>query len=246
MQRLYAGCCSCLCMLMLASSASAQRIPQPFGISAKSSATAHAAPRRRAARPDVPPQQVAIESKFVEVNAEYRKFLNWSDVSGNDPSVLTNETRDWAAGINVIGGVQLGSLPIWGQAGGYFSTGLETKATLEDGETIHGKINSYGLGAGARLVPYRLATFAFYLWAMGYYDWDDGDFDIVNGVTRSENRIHNSLMGDYGIGAVYLIEQVMGINFGISYNGLFDKKNADENIRIKLGLILNPPREIIY
>lgn len=195
---------------------------------------------------DAAPKQVAIETKFLEVNFEYRTFMNWNDVSGNDPTVISNQTRNWAAGINIGGGYQLGTLPIWAQAAGYYGTGLQTNTMLADGETIHGKVNSYGLGAGARLVPYNVATFALYLWAMGYYDWDDGNFDIDNGETRSENRIHRSLMGDYGVGAVYVIDQIMGINFGISYSGLFDKKNADENIRLKLGLILNPPREIIY
>ena len=94
--------------------------------------------------------------------------------------------------------------------------------------------------------PIKTLEFALYLWAMGYYDWNDGDFELANEVIRTENRVHRSWSGDYGIGAVYRLDEVMGINFGFSYSGMFDKKNADENFRIKLGLILNPPRDIIY
>jgi hypothetical protein len=247
MHRLFAGCCSLICVFLLASSASAQRIPAPIGISAQSSGIAsRAAAHRAAARLDKPPQPVVIGMKFIEVSGEFRTFPNWADVSGNDPSVVTNDTRSWAGGINVNGGIQLGSLPIWAQVGGYYSTGLETNTTLEDGETIHGKINSYGAGAGVRLSPIHTLEFALYLWSMGYYDWNDGDFAIENEETRTENRIHRSWTGDYGVGAIFRIDEVMGINFGISYNGMFDKKNADENFRIKLGLILNAPRDMIY
>jgi len=247
MQRLSAGCCSLLCTFLLAVDASAQQIPEPIGISAKSFASSTPTSDRRAkARRDQSPKQVIIGAKFIEVNSEFRTFPNWSDVSGNDPSVVSNDTRSWAAGININGGIQLGSLPIWAQAGGYFSTGLETNATLDDGETIHSKIKSYGAGAGARMSPIKTLEFALYLWAMGYYDWNDGDFEIANEVIRTENRVHRSWSGDYGIGAVYRLDEVMGINFGFSYSGMFDKKNADENFRIKLGLILNPPRDIIY
>lgn len=247
MQRLSAGCCSLFCTFLLAVDAGAQQIPEPIGISAKSFASsAPTAARRAKSRRDPAPKQVVIAPKFIEVNGEYRSFPNWSVVSGNDPSVVSNDTRSWAAGININGGVQLGSLPIWAQAGGYFSTGLETNATLGDGETIHGKIKSYGAGAGARISPIKTLQFALYLWAMGYYDWNDGDFEIANEEIRTENRIHRSLMGDYGIGGVYLIDDMMGFNFGFSYSGMFDKKNADENFRFKLGLILNPPRDMIY
>ncbi len=247
MQRLSAGCCSLLCIFVLAADASAQQIPEPIGISAKSFASsARITARRAKARLDQPLKQVVIAPKFIEVNAEFRTFPNWADVSGNDPSVVSNDTRSWAGGININGGIQLGSLPLWAQAGGYFSTGLETKATLDDGETIHGKIKTYGAGAGLRLTPIQTLTFALYLWAMGYYDSNDGDFDIENDLIRTENRIHRSWMGDYGIGTVFRVDEVMGINLGFSYNGMFDKKNADENFRFKLGLILSPPQGVIY
>ncbi len=210
MQRVFAGCCSLFCTFLLVRDASAQQIPEPLGISAKSiAASTPAAARRATARLDTPPKQIVIAPKFIEVSGEFRTFPNWSDVSGNDPSVVSNDTRSWAAGININGGIQLGSLPIWAQAGGYFSTGLETNATLDDGETIHGKIKSYGAGAGVRVSPINTLQLALYLWAMGYYDWDDGDFEIANEETRTENRIHRSWMGDYGVGAVYRIDEVM-------------------------------------
>jgi len=233
------------CTLFLPSLAYAQRVPQPVGVSRAQAARAIKSLNRRRAV-DKPPHQVIIETKFLEVNAEYRKFINWDKVSGDDPAVVTNETKSNAYGLDLNLGVQLGSLPVWFQAGGYFSTGLETNAKLEDGETVHGDVDNYGAGAGVRLVPLSFVRTAFYLWAMGYYDRNDGDFDIINGAVHTERRTHNAWIGEYGLGVVYLLEEVVGINLGISYGGIFDKKNADENIRLKLGLILNPPRDVIY
>jgi hypothetical protein len=183
---------------------------------------------------------------LTEVNGEFRKFINWDKVSGDDPAVTSNTTTSNAWGINLNAGYRLGSLPLWAQVGGYYSAGLETNATFEDGEQVHGDVKNYGAGAGLRLSPLQTLRVALYLWAMGYYDRNDGDFDIIDGTTRTENRIHAAWTGDYGVGAVYLIEEVLGINFGISYSGIFDKKNADENIRVKIGLLLNPPRDVIY
>jgi len=225
--------------------AHAQRIPEPVGVSrAQSAKVVKSLNRRRAV--DKPPNQIIIESKFVEVNAEFSKLINWDAVSGDDPAVVTNETKSFAYGFDINLGLQLGELPIWVQGGGYYRTGLETNTTLEDGETIHGKVDNYGAGAGLRITPLSFVRAAIYLWAMGYYDRNDGDFDIINGAVHTENRVHTAWIGEYGIGAVYLIEEVVGINFGISYSGIFDKKNADESIRVKLGLLLNPPRDVIY
>lgn len=233
------------CAFVIPSLAYAQRAPEPIGVSRARAATAAAAVRRRA--PELAPRQIILDSYFIEVSGEYRKFINWQDVSGNDPAVVKNDTRDWTGGFNFNFGLQLGSLPIWAQAGAYYSAGLETNTTFEDGETVQGKINNYGAGAGARLIPLHTAMFALDLWAMGYYDWNEGDFDIIDDVlTRSEKRVHRSLIGDYGIGAIFMIDEGMGIHIGASYSGLFDKKNADESIRVKLGIILNPPREAIY
>jgi hypothetical protein len=189
--------------------------------------------------PDRPLPQVAIESKFVEVSVDVRYFFDWKSVSGNDPAVVKHEVESAATGIEFNLGYKLGERPIWAQVGGYYSTGLETNTTLADGERIHGEIDDYGVGAGVRLVPYNVARVALFLWLMGYYDRNDGDFDIVDGAPRSENRIHTSFMGDYGVGVIYLIKKALGVQFGISYNGIFDSNNADENLRILLGFILN-------
>jgi hypothetical protein len=243
MHRLVAGL-TLVCGTLVSSLAEAQRIPEPSGVSRAQAARVLKSTRRRAI--DRPPRQVVIESKFLEVNGEFRHFINWDKVSGDDPAVTSNVTTPNAWGININLGYELGSLPLWVQAGGYYSTGLKTDATFEDGEKVHGEVDSYGAGIGARLVPITTARLALYLWAMGYYDWDDGNFDIIDGAVRKENRVHRSWTGDYGLGAVYLIEEVLGINFGISYSGIFDKKNADENLRFKIGLLLNPPPDVFY
>jgi hypothetical protein len=232
------------CAFLLPSLAEAQRALQPVGVSRAQAVRSREALRRRA--PDAEPKQIIIESKFLEVNGEFRKFINWDKVSGDDPAVTSNVTTSNAWGIDLNAGYQLGSLPLWAQVGGYYSTGLKTNATFEDGEQVHGDVKNYGAGAGLRLSPLQTLRVAFYLWAMGYYDRNDGDFDIIDGTTRTENRVHAAWIGDYGVGAVYLIEEALGINFGISYSGIFDNKNADENIRVKVGLLLNPPRGIIY
>jgi hypothetical protein len=159
-------------------------------------------------------------------------------VSGDDPA--GRHERDQILRIRFSTstlGFSSGELPIWVQGGGYYRTGLETNTTLEDGETIHGKVDNYGAGADYGITPLSFVRAAIYLWAMGYYDRNDGDFDIINGAVHTENRVHTAWIGEYGIGAVYLIEEVVGINFGISYSGIFDKKNADESIRVKLGLL---------
>jgi hypothetical protein len=233
------------CTLLVPSLAHAQRLPQPVGVSRAQTARIVKSLSSRRVQ-DKPPRQVVIETKFLEVNGEYRKFINWDKISGDNPAVVTNDTKSNAYGIDINLGIQLGSLPLWVQAGGYYSGGLETNAKLEDGETIHGDVRDYGAGAGLRLTPYSALRVALYLWAMGYYDRNDGDFEFINGAAHTENHVHTAWIGEYGVGAVYLIEEVLGINFGISYSGNFDKKNADENIRVKLGLILNAPREMIY
>jgi hypothetical protein len=91
-------------------------------------------------------------------------------------------------------------------------------------------------------MPLRTDNTAMFLWAMGYYDWNDGTFDITDGSKRSENRVHRSWTGDYGISAMRLLDDMLGVEVGVSYTGIFDKKNADENLRFRIGMILNPPR----
>ena len=78
-----------------------------------------------------------------------------------------------------------------------------------------------------------------FMWAMGFYEWNNGDFDVVGAETVTENRVHNSWTGDYGVGAVYLLSQRIGIDFGVGYNGQFNKKNADEAFRVYAGLHFN-------
>jgi hypothetical protein len=193
------------------------------------------------AQGDKPPPEVVLETKFVEVFGEYRNFPNWKAVSGDDPAVVAHEAGSSAGGLGLNVGFRLGGIPLWAQLGGYASSGLSTNTTLANGDHIHGKINDYGVGGGVRVMPYKATRTAMFLWAMGYYDRNDGNFDITDGSKRSENRIHSGWIGDYGIGAMYLIDPMIGVEVGISYSGSFDKKNADENLRFRLGMILNPP-----
>ena len=48
---------------------------------------------------------------------------------------------------------------------------------------------------------------------------------------------------DSGVGAIRLLDEMLGVEVGVSYSGIFDKKNADENLRFRIGMILNPPRD---
>lgn len=194
------------------------------------------------AQGDKPPREVLLETKFVEVFGEYRNFPNWKAVSGDDPAVVAHDASSSAGGLGLNFGVKLGGLPLWAQLGGYASSGLSTNTTLANGDHIHGKVNDWGAGAGIRLMPFRTERTAMFLWAMGYYARNDGIFDITDGSERSEKRIHSGWIGDYGIGAMRLLDDMLGVEVGISYTGIFDKKNADENLRFRLGMILNPPR----
>jgi hypothetical protein len=200
------------------------------------------APTNAGAQGDSPPREVLLETKFVEVYGEYRYFLNWKAVSGDDPSVVQHTVSSSAGGLGLNLGIKLGGLPLWAQIGGYASSGLTTNTTLANGDHIHGKVDDLGGGAGMRLMPFRTANTAIFLWAMGYYDRNNGTFDITDGSKRSENRIHNGWTGDYGVGVMRLLDEMVGLDLGVSYTGIFDKKNADENLRFRLGLILNPPR----
>jgi hypothetical protein len=195
------------------------------------------------AQGDPRPREVLLETKFVEVYAEYRNFLNWKTVSGDDPSVVQHDVSSSAGGAGFNFGIKLGGLPLWAQVGGYASSGLATNTTLANGDHIHGKVDDFGGGAGIRLMPFRTANTAILLWAMGYYDRNDGTFVITDGSKRSENRVHNGWVGDYGVGAMRLLDEMIGLEVGVSYTGIFDKKNADENVRVRLGLIFNPPRD---
>jgi hypothetical protein len=194
------------------------------------------------AQGDKPEREPILESKFVEVFAEYRNFINWKAVSGDDPAVVEHEAGSSAGGLGLNFGVQLGGLPLWAQVGGYASSGLSTNTTLSNGDHIHGKVRDYGVGGGVRLMPFRTDNTAMFLWAMGYYTRNDGIFEITDGSARSEKRIHSAWSGDYGLGAVRLVDEMLGVEVGVSYSGIFDKKNADENLRFRIGMILNPPR----
>ena len=183
--------------------------------------------------------QVVITSRFIELTAEFRKFLRWEDISGNDPAVIEHDAKSISYGGGFTLGQKLGGQPIWATIGGFYGTGLETTTMLASGDQVHGTIKNYGLGAGLRLVPYEGERSALFMWAMGLHEWNNGDFEVVGGETVTENRIHTSWTGDYGVGAVYLFAQRVGIDFGIGYNGQFDKKNADEAFRVYAGLHFN-------
>jgi hypothetical protein len=194
------------------------------------------------AQGDRPAREAIIESKFFEVFGEYRTFPNWKAVSGDDPDVVEHEAGSSAGGLGLHFGVQLGGLPLWAQVGGYASSGLSTHTTLANGDRIHGNVRDYGIGGGIRLMPFRTNSTALLLWAMGYYATNDGIFEITDGSARSEKRIHSAWTGDYGLGVMRLLDEMLGVEIGVSYSGIFDKKNADENLRFRLGMILNPPR----
>jgi hypothetical protein len=194
------------------------------------------------AQGDKPEREVLLESKFFEVFAEYRTFPNWKTVSGDDPDVVEHEAGSSAGGLGIHFGLRLGGLPLWAQAGVYASSGLSTHTTLANGDKIHGNVRDYGVGGGVRLMPFRTDHTAVLLWAMGYYAQNDGIFEITGGSSRSEKRLHSAWTGDYGLGVMRLVDELLGVEIGVSYSGIFDKKNADENLRFRLGLILNPPR----
>ncbi len=183
--------------------------------------------------------QVVITSTFIELTAELRKFPRWEDISGNDPAVVAHEAKSISYGGGFTLGQRLGGRPIWATVGGFYGTGLETNTTLASGDQVHGKIDNMGLGAGLRVVPYEGFRSALFMWAMGFHEWNNGDFEVVGGETVTENRIHRSWTGDYGVGAVYLLGQRIGIDFGVGYNGQFNKKNADEAFRVYAGLHFN-------
>jgi hypothetical protein len=183
--------------------------------------------------------EVVVTSTFMEFTAELRKFPRWKRISGDNPAVVKHDasTKAYGGGFNF--GQKLGSLPVWVTIGGFYVTGLGTNTTLATGTTIHGSVDNVGAGAGLRLVAYEEDRSAVFMWAMGFHEWDNGDFEIVHGETVTETRIHKSWSGDYGVGAVYLLGQRVGIDYGVGYNGQFNKKNADEALRIYVGLHLN-------
>ena len=183
--------------------------------------------------------QVVITSTFIELTAEFRKFPRWEEISGNDPAVVEHDANSISYGGGFTLGQRLRSQPIWVTIGGFYGTGLETNTTLATGDKVHGSVDNLGLGAGLRIVPYQGDGSALFMWAMGFHEWNNGDFEVVDGETVTENRIHRSWTGDYGVGAVYLLGQRIGIDFGIGYNGQFNKRNADEAFRVYAGLHFN-------
>ena len=203
-----------------------------------SALTAHAADAQLDPRLNTP--QVVITSTFIELSAELRKFPRWKRISGDDAAVVKHDanTRSYGGGFTL--GQKLGSLPVWATVGGFYGTGLKTNTTLATGAEVHGSVKTMGLGAGLRFVLYEEYESAAYVWAMGFHEWNNGDFEVVaGGETVTENRIHTSWTGDFGIGSVYLLTQRIGVDFGVGYNGQFNKANADEALRIYAGLHFN-------
>lgn len=183
--------------------------------------------------------QVVISSQFLELTAEFRKFPRWEDVSGDDPAVVEHEAKSISYGGGFTVGQQIGDRPIWATIGGFYGTGLETNTTLASGDEVHGEVDNVGLGVGVRIVPYQGFHSALFMWGAAYHEWNNGDFNVIDGTTLTERRIHKTWTGDYGVGAVYLLGEVVGLDFGIGYNGQFDKKNAAEAFRVFLGVHLN-------
>ena len=201
---------------------------------------------------DRPPRQVLLDTKFIEVSTEYRNFFKWKDVSGNSPLVTKNDVTSQAYGIDLSLGRKLGTRPLWAQAGGYYDTGLETKTTLQNGDRIVGNVKDFGIGLGLRVLGISATSWAAYAWAMGYLNWNYGDFDCgdedcdyCNQVICPDRRTHFSVMGDYGVGILYQLKKCLDIEAGLSYNGMFKSSNADENLRLRLGLIWNFQRRRI-
>ena len=54
---------------------------------------------------------------------------------------------------------------------------------------------------------------------------------------RRDWPIHNSWTGEYGLGTTFWPVSHIGIDFGASYNGQFNSVNADENVRLQIGLV---------
>ena len=181
-----------------------------------------------------------ITSFLLEMVPQARKFTEFQRVSGADPLVATHEAKAVSYGFGLVGGVRLFGVnrPVFGVLGAQFDTGLETNTVFADGSSVHGDVSMYGLGIGLRVHPFRKGRLESFLQGMLYSQWNRGEFDIDDGIPRSETRRHVTASGDYTAGLILSLTPAVGIEIGAGYNGQLNKNNADENIRVLFGLTL--------
>ena len=170
---------------------------------------------------------------------EYGQFFHWKEVSGDNAQVIAHDATTHSNGVGAFAGYRFGSVPVWAMAGGYYATGLDTDMSFDNTHHIHGDVTDYAYGGGLRFVA-GTGRVNYWAWFAAFYQTDKGkfnEFDVNNNLLQRYERIHNSWTGEYGLGTTFWPVSHIGIDFGASYNGQFNSVNADENVRLQIGLV---------
>jgi hypothetical protein len=177
---------------------------------------------------------------FLTTRYEYSQFINWKTVSGDNAQVVAHDATTRTNGFGAFAGYKFGSFPVWAMAGGYYAGGLDTDMTFDNTHHIHGDVTDYAYGGGLRLgggsgrVNYWAWFAAFYQTNKGKFD----EFDVSNKLFQHYDRTHNSWTGEYGLGTTVWPIPHIGLDLGLSYNGQFNSLNADENVRLQIGIVM--------
>jgi hypothetical protein len=225
----------------------------------------HATPRPL----DKPEPQVLIGQRFVEVSGHFRRLINWESVSGDKPTIVDHSASSNSWGIGLQGGYRFGEvmkgMPVWGVAGGHYETGPESTSLHDDGTVVHGEVDNYGGGAGARLGLWPISRVMIFAWAMAWYEWNRGRFQMCSceecvlddldenctgcsecgPLLLDEVRTHSTWRADLGLGIYRRITSAVGIQLGLAYTGMLDPKHAEEGFRLQFGFNWSRKRELI-
>ena len=209
--------------------------------------------------------QTVIGENFFTLSANFRELLNWESVSGDHPLVVAHSAKTRQYGVGFQGGVQMaepGGRPLWGIMAGHIETGAGTTTLLDDETLVKGDVLNYGAGAGVRLGLGSISRLMSFIWLMGYVDRNEGKFSACDckdcaldaledledcePASFSEDRNHPTSRGDFGVGLFYRIRGLVGLELGAGYSGMLNSRNADEGVRVYVGLNWSSRREVFY
>ena len=184
-----------------------------------------------------------ISRQMIEIAPHVRNFIEWEAVSAAVPGVVENNAQSISGGIsgNVLVALDGVGTPdyVYGVGGFQYDTFLEMDVKLADDTRVRSDVSMYGAGVGLRAQP-RSGKVRAWGQVMIVSQWNSGKFTTDDGASSQEDtRTHQTFVGDYSAGVIYFPTREVGIEVGAGYNGQFDKKNADENFRIGVGLVFS-------
>ncbi len=173
------------------------------------------------------------------VGIDYYNWINFEDVSGNQPGVITHDASTTSTGFQAFAEYPCSRFPLSVGFEGSYTT-LDTRTSyLAEGDLVRmqtGDISYLAVGPYVRFHP-RTGRFQPYGKLSTLFAWNEADFES-EGVT--EHRTHDTWRAGFGGGVQYNVNPKLAVLAEGTYSTTFKSNDADDHARWKFGVLYRP------